>query len=176
MPASSQLVSLEHAKDWAKRLHKHGCLPSLAKAQAAVALMLGHADWHGLTQHYQKSAQPSVSPQEPKRTIDESMVVLCDEINRLYPGLGATQVIEMAREMDVLDASFDELDREVRAHQDEGHFDSDALSMALEAHQRTVQSPPNHILLRVALTDPKKDALVLVTSELYGRTLQLHDR
>jgi hypothetical protein len=178
MPASSQLVSLDHAKDWAKRLVKHGCLPTLAKAQAAVALMLGHADWHGLTQHYQKSSVPlsdleetAAIAQAPLRPMDEAMDVLCADVNRLYPGLNATRVVEMARDVDLFDTLPHLFADEVKAHDWNGYGVTDAVKEALAAHVHAIKAPPGHILLRVEVAEPGPLALVLVPSNTFGRAL-----
>lgn len=65
MPASSDLVSIDHAKDWAKRLHKSKVsVSTLSSAQEAVAVMLGHASWHALDSFY-KNTQVSDKQDAP---------------------------------------------------------------------------------------------------------------
>jgi hypothetical protein len=65
MPASSDLVSIDHAKGWAKRLHKSKVsISTLSSAQEAVAVMLGHASWHALDSFY-KNTQVSDKQDAP---------------------------------------------------------------------------------------------------------------
>jgi hypothetical protein len=172
MPASVNLVSLDHAKDWAKRLLKHGQgVHTLAQAHAAVAVMLGHASWHALDRHYANQAAPPplVAPTQPL-TFDESMVALCEIVNQKYPAIQATRVVEMARELDLLEKMPAEIAEEAQEKYRDGYFMFDAVHETLKAASKSVHSPMGHMLIRVQ-DAAEKSTLVLVSSEEFGRAL-----
>lgn len=176
MPATSALVSLDHAKDWAKRLVKHGqSVRTLAQAQEAVAVMLGHASWHALSRHYQQPPAPPVLAtaalsQEEQRPFDEAMEVLCASVNRLYPGLNATGVVEMARDLDVFGGMVAQAAQDIGRLTYDGYATEDAVKEVLGEEVSEVSAPPGHVLLRMMLAD-ETCALVVVTSEIFGQAL-----
>lgn len=164
MPASSTLVTLDDAKGWAKRLHKHQPDSTLAKSQEAVAAMLGHSCWHALTRFYKAQAPANPAPDpEPKsssESYDEWLEETLGRINRTYPGLNATQVEVLAHETTEFEASSDELYEKMRHYDWEGYSPDAALEMAFDELAVTVKAPPGHLIMRVRTAD---DTAYLVT-------------
>ena len=148
MPASDSLVSLDHAKDWAKRLLKHqagSSLDTLAKSQEAVAVMLGHASWHALTRFYQhqKPVSPTPSDASAESTpFDAWMKESLEQANAAYPGLQATQVEMLAHDITDCEATGDELYESMRRFEDEGYFPEAALDLAFKEAAVEVKAPP----------------------------------
>jgi hypothetical protein len=144
MPASTQTVSFDQAKDWSRRLHK--AVPALRKlsaAQAAVASMLGHADWHALTRFYQV---PTYAPDPALDPIEQELA----EVRARYPGLKAQQVEVLAIELDEIEGRPEEIIEHARQLEyDQGMFASDALEQALEQAACTVYPPPGYRFVRV---------------------------
>ena len=160
MPASDSLVSLDHAKDWAKRLLKHqagSSLDTLAKSQEAVAAMLGHASWHALTRFYQnqvpEEAVPSPGPAAEVPPFDVWMKESLDQVNAAYPGLKATQVEMLGHDITECEAAGDELYEAMRRFEDEGYFPDAALDLAFKEVALEVKAPPGHLLVRVRTAD-----------------------
>ena len=169
MPVAPSLVSIDHAKRWAKRLlthvEKHGPLRQLSQAQEAIATVLGHASWHAMA-----AAQAASTEREPPRTFDESMVRLCEEINTLHPDLHAVEVIEMAHDLDLCSNMPDEIADKVREAPNHGEWVGSAVVQAVEEATVTVKAPPGHLWVRV-LTETKQSVLVMVPSPVFARTL-----
>lgn len=173
MPAAPSLVSLDHAKRWAKRLlahaRQHGPVRQLAQAQEAVAAILGHASWHALV-----AAHPTAPDRPPPATFDESMVRLIEEINQLHPALHATQVIEMAHDLDLCSDMPEEISRKVRSATNDGEWVGSAVRKAVEDATVTVKAPPGHLWVRV-LTQTRRSVLVMLPSPVFARTLVPED-
>lgn len=161
MPASTQTVSLDQAKDWSRRLHKATpAVGKLSDAQAAVATMLGHVDWHALTRFYQAplpvpAAILDAASQDP---LEQELV----EIRARYPGLKAEQVEVLALELDEIEGRPEEImERARELEYDEGMFSSDAMEQALQEAACTVLPPPGHRFVRV-LDDQGQRVLTLL--------------
>lgn len=162
MPASNTLVSLDQAKDWAKRLTKtNASLTSLSASQEAIAIMLGHASWHALTAFY----APKL-PTGEDETFEEQMARNLKAINTLYPNLNAVSVEVLARETDEIDATSDELYERVRELENEGYFPEGAMDMAMKEMTTRVYAPPGHLMLRV-LDAEGKAFMTVVDSNRY---------
>lgn len=143
MPATQDTVSLDQAKDWARRLHKN--MPSIGKlsdAQRAVSVMLGHADWHALSRFYETQND---APRPDDKVGDDEL----RRINKLYPGIKATQVEVLAVELDELGDTVDEVMARSWEIENEGAFTRDAIEQALEEAISIVRPPPGHIFVRV---------------------------
>lgn len=143
MPATHDTVSLDQAKDWARRLHKN--TPSIGKlsdAQKAVASMLGHADWHALGRFYENNQD---GPRPDDKVGDDEL----RRINKLYPGIKAATVEVLAIEFDELDRTVDEIMARSYEIESEGAFTRDAIEEALEESVSIVRPPPGHIFVRV---------------------------
>ena len=160
MPASPALVSLDHAKDWAKRLQKAvPSLSGLAQAQEAVALMLGHAHWHALTSFYAPVPIP-----EKAETEGDYEALYQSVISNRHPELGDVRVEVMAYEMTELrEDGADGLIARAKELENDGYFQEDALAMALEENTVTSHAPPGHMLVRVR--DPSDKAFWLCLSQ-----------
>lgn len=190
MPASANRVSLDQAKDWAKRLLKAQQVDTLASGQKMVSIMLGHGSWHDLEQFYKSQPapgrgqspvivhldtlgyfEPGTAPDVPRATepvsFDESMARLVRYINFRYPGIEATEIHEMAREVDFFSSSKHEVaDKAVEAER-EGYFLEDSILKALDDAIVNVKIPDSHILVRV-LQANGNSSLVVMTGEEYG--------
>jgi hypothetical protein len=175
MPAQPHLVSLAQAKAWAKRLLKGTpALTSLAQAQTAVATMLGHASWHALTQYYQAATpEPTVPsaavPPPVKPSFDEGVAALKATLQAAYPGLAITHVVEMARDLDLLDISPTDLADEIQAtYRQTGESIEQVVKESLRPHTVEIHVPPSHIFVRVQ-TASGQDVLTLVSAAAYGQ-------
>lgn len=153
MPASDSLVTLDHAKDWAKRLSKHQSGP-LAQSQEAVAVMLGHASWHALQRFYQNLASPpETSSQAILEDADAWMKAKLDQVNQAFPGLDAVELEALAHNTTECEVDAEELYYEMRQLEDEGYMPEVALGKALEERSVEVLPPPGHLFLRVRTAD-----------------------
>lgn len=171
VPASPSLVSLDHAKDWAKRLLKgapSAPIATLAHAQDAVAHMLGHASWHALSQFYRPQA---TAPSDgPAADFDAWSEATLGVLNAAYPGLGAVTVESLAT--DTVEGELDATTLQDRARdlQNEGYFHDDAFHLAVEQLSVPVKAPPGHLLVRVR--NAQGDAyLVTLDSRTYRARL-----
>ena len=150
MPASNALVSLDHAKDWAKRLSKHQSCP-LSQAQTAVAAMLGHASWHAMCQFYSNQAatpEPVASSPAERESFDELQARQLKKINADYPGLNAVAIEAMGFDLNETFMGYEDIVERARAHEYEGYFFDDAVSKALEEQCVNSYSPPGHLFAR----------------------------
>lgn len=163
MPASNQTVSLDQAKDWARRLHKAAPgLGRLSSAQAAVAVMLGHVDWHALTRFYQDqdATDPSTAPVSFSEGDWEHQEL--EMINRMHPGLNATSVEMLAVELDEIDGSPEDIVARARELEyEERMFTADAFTQALQEASVVVRPPSGHRFVRV-LDDQGRRHMVLL--------------
>ena len=150
MPASAALVSLENAKDWAKRLAKHQSCP-LSQAQASVAAMLGHASWHALSQFYSRQAEAQTAPEPPAASESYEALVArqLKQINTTYPGLNAVAIEAMGMDLNETFMGYEAIVEAARANDYDGYFLEDAVSKALEDHCVESHGPPGHLLVRV---------------------------
>ena len=173
MPASASLVSLDQARDWARRLHKATpAFGGLAKAQEAVAVMLGHASWHALVAFYQhRSPAPPVRGSAKSDPLGEAMNHCLAAVNARYPGLEATCVEVIANEIEEFAADATQLmEAAYEMERAERLFFSDAISEVLEKAQITIHAPPGHVLLRVARANGQKSWVTLPSRD-YAKTL-----
>lgn len=176
MPASSQLVTLEHAKDWAKRLVKsrqdRGETITLSQCQNDVAHMLGHAHWHALTRSYQATSTASTVPPAPgsQRSLAEQERQLLALINGRHPAMRATAVIAMSREpVQELNDERQFTDK-VQEFKDDGGFYPEVIGEALEELLIPLYMPPGHLWIRVQDAEGKF-YLVSVSNDEFGRSL-----
>lgn len=179
MPASPSLVTLDQAKDWAKRLAKSKLtVATQAQALEAVAVMLGHASWHALDRYY-KNATPVESPAsapdpateaEPDIPFDKAMERLTAFINGKYPGLKATSVIELAREADLWSGDTHSLRDRIRELEDDGYFPEAALDIAMGEQTSNVCFPPTHLMIRVAQEEGPSMVVLLHADEYAAAT------
>lgn len=151
MPAHN--VSLEQAKDWAKRLQKADpALSKLSHAQKVVAIMLGHADWHGLTRHYTRDRSDN------GRSLDRQL----DALNRLYPGLEATSIEVLAMEQEEIEGTVDDIiDRAHEIEREDGCFLSEAMEQAMREAVVLSKPPPGHLFVRVLRKDGSRVGALL---------------
>lgn len=154
MPATPDLVTLDHAKKWAKRLLKNTpTFRQLAQAQMAVAVMLGHASWHALTQNY-KAAPASCGP-APSEALsvqaqaDAIVQDTLDRLNRHYPGLDALEVQVMAHDLTLLATDEYDLSERMRQLCYDGEDVHSAAHEALTKATMDVVAPPGHMLVQV---------------------------
>lgn len=171
MPAQTHLVSLDHAKDWAKRLVTFPLpIDRLARAQQAVALMLGHASWHALERFHQDARQEAParapSPLEAPPAPTDMLAGLTAFLNRRYPGLNAEEVEELALDVDLCKGTPECIAERTRELENEGYFSEDALGKALEELTLRVRLPPGHMMVRVRQADGGT-TMMLVPSEEY---------
>lgn len=175
MPASSNLVSLDHAKKWAKRLTKApGNTLSLAQAQETVAHMLGHASWQALTRFYDTSLTPQTVAENSAMTQDPGQGSLFSPllglINARYPTLHACEVEVLAVETDEIEGGGSDLLDAFREFERDGYFPEDAVMKAVEKLSVRVHAPPGHSMIRVR-DGQGKATLVIVSSDDYRRVM-----
>lgn len=183
MPASNSLVTLDHAKHWAKRLAKtKPTISTLAQAHEAVAGMLGHASWHALSQFYSAGDAPATegatdanSSCDNAAAKDPLFAPLLALINRRYPGLNAEMVEVMAIESEDIEGGGDAIEMRKRELEDEGYFSEDALGKAIEELTVRTHAPPGHSMIRVR-DGNNKATLVVVSSEDYLRAMPMPQR
>ncbi len=171
MPASNDLVTLDHAKDWAKRLLKsrqaRGEDATLSACQTDVSHMLGHASWHALTRFYQPNEELSTAPTEApeRRTWEESERHMLGVINRQHPGMKATSVEVMSLEPVIEIDSKEQVVELVEQYEDEGGFSPDIVDEALEKLAVPLHAPPGCMWIRVRDDDNKAYLVAMVRSD-----------
>lgn len=172
MPAAPNLVDLEHAKSWAKRLLKtEPSLGTLSRCQEAVARMLGHANWHALGAFYtEKESEPEA--ESKGKSLDDMFKGVLSLINTDFPGIKAAQVEVLAHETEELNnGRGDFIDRYQELERD-GYFPEAAMDMALDEHTQKIHAPPGHLMIRVRGVDGKA-YLVVVDTESYQKAAGL---
>ena len=175
MPASTSLVSLDHAKHWARRLAKaQPAIASLAQAQEAVAQMLGHASWHALTRFYDTPATANavvaadtIETDNPRDPLFAPSLRL---INTKHPGLNAQMVEVLAIETDEIEGGGSQLQETRREFEGQGYYSDDALDKAIEQLSVRIHAPPGHSMIRVRDAQDKA-TLVVVSHEDYRRVM-----
>lgn len=179
MPASNKIVTIENARDWARRLQKNTpALSKLSDAQKAVASMLGHASWYALNNFYknQESSQtPMVNSTAPVEKTKEKASLTFDEfnenalaiINERYPDLKAQSIQEMASQFEYINGDANDiinLAQEIETNEDYSY--SDSLEEALERNQVKIHMPKGNLLYRV-ICENGQHSFVLFTSADY---------
>lgn len=176
MPASNSLVTLGHAKHWAKRLAKtKPTISTLAQAHEAVADMLGHASWHALSQFYdaaEAAAANANCASDNSAAKDPLFAPLLALINSRYPGLNAEMVEVLAIESDDIEGGGEAIEQRKRELEDQGYFSEDALGKAIEELTVRTHAPPGHSMIRVR-DGNKKATLVVVSREDYLRAMPM---
>lgn len=151
MPASASLVTLDHAKDWAKRLKaSSSAFATLSEAQKAVATMLGHASWHALIAFYgRQSSFQEVPSKHPALDSESPFPGVLSLINSRFPGIDAVEVEVLACETDEIETDADTLVDRIADLDGEGYFPETAIQAALKEMTQTVYAPPGFMMVRV---------------------------
>jgi len=143
---------MDQAKDWAKRLLKHGSFKQLSAAQNAVAVMLGHASWHALSKAPPSSPAMPASPKGAEPAAPDTRPLwdqLEDIINARHPGLGGGSLVGMARDLDLLQDTPAALAYTIETHHDAGALLDEAVAEALEGATQRIVPPPGHIFVQM---------------------------